>query len=131
MFPHHLNTQVKRDRQRAECKRECLAWKLTNSITAKALFKWKCTSFECQSIYHESAIWEHYFYVSNWRRDRHITWSSEPLEGLAACSAKGVPLFLSYFKTQSISPTQGIKPTTSRSAVKRSTDWANPTCLNC
>ena len=26
------------------------------------------------------------FKVSNWRRDRH--WSSEPREGLAACSAK-------------------------------------------
>ena len=24
----------------------------------------------------------HYFYVSYWRRDRHLTWSSEPVEGL-------------------------------------------------
>ena len=38
----------------------------------------------------------------------------------------GVPLFLSYFKTLSIGPAPGIEPATSRSAVKRSTDWANP-----
>ena len=62
------------------------------------------------------------FYVSNWRRDRHFTWSSEPREGLAACSAKEVPSFLSHFKTLSIGPAPGIEPATSRSAVKRSTD---------
>ena len=38
----------------------------------------------------------------------------------------GVPLFLSYFKTLSIGLAPGIEPATSRSAVKRSTDWANP-----
>ena len=62
------------------------------------------------------------FYVSNWRRDRHFTWSSEPREGLAICRAKGVPSFLSYFKTLSIGPPPGIEPATSRSTVKRSTD---------
>ena len=41
---------------------------------------------------------------------------------LAACSAKGVPSFLSYFKTLSIGPAPGITPATSPSAVKRSTD---------
>ena len=71
---------------------------------------------------HESANWGHYFYVSYWRRDRHFTWSSQPREGLAACSAKEVPSFLSYFKTLSIGPAPGIKPATSRSAVKLSTD---------
>ena len=41
--------------------------------------------------------WGHYFYVSNWRRVRHFTWSSgEPREGLAICGAKEVPSFLSY-----------------------------------
>ena len=50
------------------------------------------------------------------------TWSSEPREGPAVCSAKVVPSFLSYFKTLSIGPAPGIEPTTSRSAVKRSTD---------
>ena len=40
--------------------------------------------------------WGHYFYISNWRWDLHFTWSSKPREGLAACSAKGVPLLLSY-----------------------------------
>ena len=39
---------------------------------------------------------------------------------------QAVPSFLSYFKTLSIGPVPGIEPTTSRSAVKRSTDWANP-----
>ena len=34
--------------------------------------------------------------------------------------------FLSQFKTLSIGPATGIEPVTSRSAVKRSTDWANP-----
>ena len=42
-------------------------------------------------------------------------------EGLAACSAKGVPSFLSYFKTLSTSQAPGIEPVTSCSAVKRST----------
>ena len=71
----------------------------------------------------------HYFYVSYWRRDRHFTWSSEPRVGLAICRAKAVPSFLSYFKTLSISPVPGIEPATSRSAVKRSTDWDNPTAV--
>ena len=63
-------------------------------------------------------------------RDRHFTWSSEPREGPAACRAQEVPSFLSYFKTLSISPAPGIEPATSRSAVKRSTDWANPAAVN-
>ena len=50
------------------------------------------------------------------------TWSSEPREGPAVCSAKAVPSFLSYFKTLSIGSVPGIEPATSRSAVKRSTD---------
>ena len=65
------------------------------------------------------------FYFSYWRGDRHFTWSSEPREGLAACSTKVVPSFLSYFKTLSIGPAPGIEPATSRSAVTRFTDWAN------
>ena len=47
----------------------------------------------------------------------HFTWSSEPREGLACCSAKGVPSFLGYFKTLSIGPVPGIEPATSCSAV--------------
>ena len=62
------------------------------------------------------------FYVSYWRRDRHFTWSSEPREGLAACSTKVVPSFLSYFKILGIGPAPGIEPATSRSAATRSTD---------
>ena len=68
------------------------------------------------------AIGDTIFYVSYWRQDRHFTWSSEPREGLAICRVKGVPSFLSYFKTPSIGPTPGIEPAISRSAVKRSTD---------
>ena len=41
----------------------------------------KCTLFECQGIYHESANRGYYFQVPNWKRDRHLTWSSEPREG--------------------------------------------------
>ena len=44
----------------------------------------------------ESTNWEHYFYVSYWRRNLHFTWSSQPRRGPAACSAKGLPSFLSY-----------------------------------
>ena len=74
---------------------------------------------------YESTNWGHYFYVSNWRRDRHFTWSSETREGLAICKIKEVPSFLSYFKTLSIGLVSGIESATSRSAVKRSTNWAN------
>ena len=58
----------------------------------------KCTLLECQytSIKRESANWGHYFHVSLWSRNRHFTWSSEPREGLSACSVKGVPSFVSY-----------------------------------
>ena len=55
-------------------------------------------------------------------RDRYFTWSSEPREGVPVCRAKGVPSFLSYFKTLCIDPAPGIEPATSRSAVERSTD---------
>ena len=45
-----------------------------------------------------------------------FTSPSEPREDLTACSAKGVPSFLSYLRTLSIGPAPGIK---------RFTDWAN------
>ena len=50
------------------------------------------------------------FYVYYWRQDRHATWSSEPREGLASCSAKGLPSFLSYFKTLSVGPAPESNP---------------------
>ena len=53
-------------------------------------------------------------------------WPSESGEGQAICRTKAVSSFLSYFKTLSIGPAPGIEPATSRSAVKHSTDWANP-----
>ena len=46
------------------------------------------------SGFSKSANWGHYFYVSEWRRDSHFACSSEPREGVAACSAKRVPSFL-------------------------------------
>ena len=58
-----------------------------------------------------------FFDVSNWRRDRHFTWSSEPREGPAVCGAKGVASFLSYIKTLTISPAAGIEAANSSSAV--------------
>ena len=60
------------------------------------------------------------FYVSYWRQDHYFfTWSSKPRKGLAICREKVVPSFLSYLKTLpvSISPTPGIKLTTSRSVA--------------
>ena len=39
---------------------------------------------------------------------------------------KGSTFISQLFKTLSIGPAPGIEPATSRSAVKRSTDWANP-----
>ena len=58
-----------------------------------------------------------------------MPWSSEPLEGLAICRAKAVPSIRSYFKTLSIASTPGIELATSRYAVERFTDWANPADL--
>ena len=51
-------------------------------------------------------------YVSNWTPDRYFAWSSEPREGLAACSTNRVSSFLSYFKTMSIGRASGIEPAT-------------------
>ena len=44
----------------------------------------------------------------------------------SVCRAKEAPSFLSYAKTLSIDSAQGMEPTTSCSAVKRFTKWANP-----
>ena len=44
----------------------------------------------------------------------------------SVCRAKAAPWFLSYAKTLSIDSAQGMEPTTSCSAVKRFTKWANP-----
>lgn len=60
------------------------------------------------------------------KRNQDFTWSFKSRERLNARSAKGVPWFLSYFKTLNTGPAPGIEPATTRSAVNRSTDWANP-----
>ena len=56
------------------------------------------------------------FYVSM-QLETGPPWSSEQREGLACCSAKGVPSFPGYFETLTIGPAPGIEPATSRSAV--------------
>ena len=53
--------------------------------------------------------------------NRHFTWSSESREGLAACGAKGVPSFLSYFKTLSVGPGPGNRTRD----LPTSNGWAN------
>ena len=77
----------------------------------------KCTFSECQCIWKESTNKKH-----NFLRDRHFTLSSEPREVLSVCKAKGVPSFLSYFKTLCIDPAPRMELATSRSAIERSTD---------
>ena len=96
------------------------------SICSEEFSVKKSSLFEFECILYESTNWGYYFYVSHRRLDRHFTCSSESREGLAICQAKAVPSFFSCFKTLSIGPAQGIEPATSYSAVKRSTDWANP-----
>ena len=55
-----------------------------------------------------------------------FSWSSEPREGLAACSPKEEHSFPSNFNTLSIGPAPGIEPKTSRSTVKCFTNQAYP-----
>ena len=45
-------------------------------------------------------------------RKSYFAWSSEPREGLAACSTNRVSSFLSYFKTMGIGRASGIEPAT-------------------
>ena len=75
----------------------------------------------------ESINWGLYFLRFLLERWPLFTRSSEPREGPATSSAKRVPPWLSYFKALSIGPAPGIEPAISRSLVKHSTDWANPT----
>ena len=86
--------------------------------------------WQCQCIQHLSTNWGHYFYVSYWRRDRHFTWSCQPREGLAVYRGNVVPSFLSYFKIPSTVPVPRIGPRTSRSAIKRPTNRANPAAVD-
>ena len=56
--------------------------------------------------------------------------ASEPCKRLAISSrAKVIPSFVSHFKILSIGPTPGIELLTSHSAVKHSTNGANPTTI--
>ena len=87
--------------------------------------------FRCQCIRHESLLGTlflrflletrppFYVVIRATRRSNRLQYKE----------TKRVPWFLSYFKTLSISPAPGIEPATSRSAFKRSTDWANTTAV--
>ena len=83
-----------------------------------ACFK-KRTLIECKVFSMKVLTGGHYFYISNWRWDLRFTWSCKPRKDLAICKAKGVPSFLSFFKTVSIGPAPGIEknPATLPSAV--------------
>ena len=70
----------------------------------------KRTTFERQCIKHEGTNWDTIFTSPTGDGTAIYTWSSEPLEGPAVCSAKTVPSFLSYFETLSIGPAPGIEP---------------------
>ena len=63
---------------------------------------------------------------SYWRPDRHFTYSSEPHERSYGAREAGT---FSYFEILSIGPASGIEHATSRFAVNRSTDWANPAAV--
>lgn len=64
----------------------------------------------CMFCFHESAYWGQYLYVSNWRRDWHFTWSSEPCEGLAICRVRQYNTFISQSSDLSIGLTLGDEP---------------------
>ena len=61
----------------------------------------------------------HMFYVPTCRRYHHLTWSSEPLEGLAVCKANAVPSIFGYFKTLSVGRVPGIELDTQKSYRER------------
>ena len=70
-----------------------------NAPALKVLRRYLCPymkqmHFSWVSMYlAKSANQGHYFYVSNWRRDRNFTWSSESCEGRAVCRKKAVTSF--------------------------------------
>ena len=72
---------------------------------------------------------DHSLYQDLWHNRVLYYWGSTQRNNINACIAKGEPSFLTYFKTLSNGAAPGIKPTTSRSTVKRSTNWANPTTV--
>ena len=98
---------------------------LTDATSATIFNKTESTLFECECIWLESTNWGLYFNVPFWRRHCHFTWSSDPREDqLSRLQGKGSTFISQLFKTLSSGPAPGIKPATSRSAVKSSTDWA-------
>ena len=60
------------------------------------------------------------FYVPTCRRHRHLTWSSEPREGLAVCKANAIPSLFGYFsQTLSDGRVPGIELDTQKSYHER------------
>ena len=74
-------------------------------------------------------IGDTFFYVSYWRRGRHFTWSSEAREGPAAPQRKGSTLISQLFFRLRVLFLHWKSNPRLRSAVKRSTDWANPAAV--
>ena len=83
----------------------------------------QCTLFECQmNVFSRKVVGDNIF-MSPCGDGTAILKRGPPCVGLAVCSARAIPSFLSLFKTLSIGPVRrGIEPATFRSAVKRSTD---------
>ena len=102
---------------------------LSRTISKLIIVKKKALYLSVNVFSTKVLIGDSIFYVSYWRRVCHFTWLSEPREGLATHWAKEVLSFLSFFKTLSVGLASRIEPATSRSAVKRSTDWANPAAV--
>ena len=67
-------------------------------------------------------------YVSYWRRDRHFTWSSDPPRS-SHLQGKGSTFISQSFWDPECWSSPENRPATSRSAVNRSTDWANPAAV--
>ena len=92
------------------------------SISVRLLFLFCLRVFISRSYENRSTNWGHPLFTSPVQLE---TGPPFYVVILAVCRAKAVTSFLSFFKTLSIGPSPGTEPTTSRSTVKRSTDWAN------
>ena len=102
--------------------------KLSSGLCYRQLRKKKALYLIWASMYSARKYWLGTifdFYVSYWRRDRHFTWSSEPREGLTACSTKEVP---SQF-TVILRPWVSVRPRVSNPRPSAQQSSALPTEL--
>ena len=75
---------------------KCLTTGLTNALIGVSMYEVR--KYQLGSI----------LLLPHLETGQPFTWSSEPHEGLAICKAKAVPSFLSYFKSLSLNPAEGI-----------------------